>query len=113
MLTYSLLVHMLFDREQKKGIVPPFLEGLAMRMNFEFSEQRVGDLKKLLNETGTETMKDLVNNAFTILEWAVDETKAGNEIAAVNEGEEVYRVLITPALQRVSKASKAMLAARS
>jgi len=37
-----------------------------MRMNFEFSEQRVGDLKKLLNETRTETMKDLVNNAFTI-----------------------------------------------
>src|SRR6266852_220442 len=93
MLTYSLLVHMLFDRESKKKGVPLFSEGLAMRMNFEFSEQRVGDLKKLLNETGTETMKDLVNNAFTILEWAVDETKAGNEIAAVNEGEEVYRVL--------------------
>ncbi len=74
-----------------------------MRMNFEFSEQRVGDLKKLLNETGTETMKDLVNNAFTILEWAVDETKAGNEIAAVNEGEEVYRVLVMPVLQRVAK----------
>ncbi len=55
-----------------------------MRLNFEFSEQRVGDLKKLLDETGTDTMKDLVNNAFTILEWAIDETKAGNEIAAVN-----------------------------
>lgn len=74
-----------------------------MRMNFEFSEQRVGDLKKLLDETGTETMKDLVNNAFTILEWAVDETKAGNEIAAVNEGEEVYRVLVMPVLQRVAE----------
>jgi len=72
-------------------------------MNFEFSEQRVGDLKKLLNETGTVTMKDLVNNAFTILEWAVDETKAGNEIAAVNEGNEVYRVLVMPVLQRVAK----------
>jgi hypothetical protein len=83
-----------------------------MRLNFEFSEQRVGDLKKLLEETGAGTMKDLVNNAFTILEWAVEETKAGNEIAAVNEGEEVYRVLILPVLQRVSKASKAMLAAR-
>jgi hypothetical protein len=78
-------------------------ERLAMRMNFEFSEQRVGDLKKLLDETGTETMKDLVNNAFTILEWAVDETKAGNEIAAVNEGEEVYRVLVMPVLQRVAE----------
>ena len=74
-----------------------------MRMNFEFSEQRVGDLKKLLDETGTETMKELVNNAFTILEWAVDETKAGNEIAAVNEGEEVYRVLVMPVLQRVAE----------
>jgi hypothetical protein len=78
-------------------------ERLAMRMNFEFSEQRVGDLKKLLDETGTETMKELVNNAFTILEWAVDETKAGNEIAAVNEGEEVYRVLVMPVLQRVAE----------
>ena len=75
-----------------------------MRLNFEFSEQRVGDIKKLLRDTDTETMKDLVNNAFTILEWAVDETKAGNEIAAVNEDEKVYRVLVTPILQRVSKA---------
>ena len=74
-----------------------------MRLNFEFSEERVVDLKRFLNVTGTETMKDLVNNAFTLLEWAVDETKAGNEIAAVNEDEQVYRVLVTPILQRVAK----------
>lgn len=74
-----------------------------MRLNFEFSEERVVDLKRFLDVTGTETMKDLVNNAFTLLEWAVDETKAGNEIAAVNEGEQVYRVLVTPILQRVAK----------
>jgi hypothetical protein len=79
------------------------LEKRTMRLNFEFSEQRVGDLKRLLDETDTDTMKDLVNNAFTILEWAVDETKAGNEIAAVNESEKVYRVLINPLLQRVAK----------
>ena len=78
-----------------------------MRLNFEFSEQRVGDLKKLLDETGTDTMKDLVNNAFTILEWAVDETKAGNEIAAVNESEQVYRVLITPILRRLARTQRA------
>jgi hypothetical protein len=77
-----------------------------MRLNLEFSEQRVGDLKRLLDETDTETMKDLVNNAFTILEWAVDETNAGNEIAAVNEGKQVFRVLITPMLQRVAKTRK-------
>jgi hypothetical protein len=84
-----------------------------MRLNFEFSEQRVGDLKKLLDETGTETMKDLVNNAFTILEWAVDEVKAGNEIAAVNESEQVYRVLVTPILQNVAKALRTPAAAKA
>jgi len=73
----------------------------TMRLNFEFSEQRVGDLKRLLDETETNTMKDLVNNAFTILEWAVDETKAGND-----------RVLITPILQNVTKAMRASAAVR-
>ena len=77
-----------------------------MRLNFEFSEERVIDLKRFLDVTGTETMKDLVNNAFTLLEWAVDEIKAGNEIAAVNENEKVYRVLVTPILQRVAKKNK-------
>jgi hypothetical protein len=81
-----------------------------MRLNFEFSDQRVDDLKLLLAATGTETMKDLVNNAFTILEWAVDETKVGNEIAAVNEQKEVFRVLVTPILQRVAKNSRAVVA---
>jgi hypothetical protein len=83
-----------------------------MRLNFEFSEQRVGDLKRLLDETDTDTMKDLVNNAFTILEWAVDETKAGNEIAAVNQNQEVYRVLITPILQNVTRTMRASAAVR-
>ena len=78
----------------------------AMRLNFEFSEQRVGDLKKLLEETQTDSMKDLVNNAFTVLEWAVEETKAGNEIAAVNEKEQVYRVLAMPILRRVKNSER-------
>jgi len=74
-----------------------------MRLNFEFSEERVQDLKSLLERTKAETMKDLVNNALTILEWTVKETAAGNEIAAVNEEKQVYRVLITPILQGIAK----------
>ena len=48
-------------------------------------------------------MKDLVNNALTLLEWAVDETAKGNEVAAVNENDSAYRVLVTPLLQHVAK----------
>lgn len=82
-----------------------------MRLNFEFPAERVEELKQLQSETGTENMKDLVNNAFSLLEWAVKETKDGNEIAAVNEEEETYRVLVLPLLQRVAKKYKRELAA--
>jgi hypothetical protein len=85
-------------------------QGVNMRLNFEFPEERIDELKQLQTETGTESMKDLVNNAFTILEWAVKETEDGNEIAAVNDSDETYRVLVIPLLQRVAKKYKKELA---
>ena len=85
-------------------------QGVNMRLNFEFPEERIDELKHLQTETGTESMKDLVNNAFTILEWAVKETEDGNEIAAVNDSDETYRVLVIPLLQRVAKKYKKELA---
>lgn len=81
-----------------------------MRMNFEFPEERFQDLQQLRKDTNAESMKDLVNNAFTILEWAVNETKSGNEIAAVNEKEKTYRVLVMPLLLNVARAIKRELA---
>ena len=74
-----------------------------MRMNFELPEERVNELKALQSETGSESMKELFNNALTMLEWAIKEVKNGNEIAAVNEADKVYRVFITPLLERVAK----------
>jgi hypothetical protein len=74
-----------------------------MRLNFEFPEERINELKELQSEAGLDTMKDLINNALTIFEWAVHETRNGNEIAAVNEDDESYRILVTPALQKIAK----------
>ena len=74
-----------------------------MRLNFEFPEDRVQELKDLQAAAGAENMKELVNNALTILEWAIKEVKNGNETAAVNENDQVYRVLITPLLERAAK----------
>ena len=74
-----------------------------MRLQFEFSEDRINDLKRLKEETGSETLKELFNNALTMFEWGVEEVKNGNEIAAVNEREKVFRVLVTPLLERVAK----------
>ena len=74
-----------------------------MRLQFEFASDRINELKQLKEETGSETLKELFNNALTMLEWAVEEIKAGNEIAAVNEQEKVYRVFVTPLLERVAR----------
>jgi hypothetical protein len=74
-----------------------------MRLNFEFSEEQINDLKAFQQKTGTASMKDLFNSAMSILEWTVDETIKGNEIASINEDDKNYRVLVTPILQRVAK----------
>ncbi len=77
-----------------------------MRLNLEISNAHMDALKALQKRTGAGSMKDLVNHALTMLEWAVDETAKGNEIAAVNEKKEVYRVLITPLLQHVKNSKE-------
>jgi len=40
---------------------------------------------------------------LSVFEWAVNEVKNGNSIAAVDEENQVYRVLVTPALESVAK----------
>ena len=83
-----------------------------MRLQLDLPEERVKELKALMEETGAETYKELFNNALTIFEWAVNEIKNGNQIAAINEEKEVYRVLVTPLLERVAKRSAPVAAAR-
>lgn len=74
-----------------------------MRLNFELSQDRINDLKALQADTDSDSMKELFNNALSTLEWTIKEVKAGNEIAAVNEEQKVYRVFVTPLLERVAK----------
>ena len=74
-----------------------------MRLNFEFNESQMASFKTLQQRTGAGSMKDLLNHAITMLEWAVDETADGNEIAAVNDKKKTYRVLVTPLLNYVAK----------
>ena len=78
-----------------------------MRIQLELSESQVRDLKALMKETEVETYKELFNNSLTLFQWAVDEVKAGNEIASVNEEREKYKVLVMHALERIAKQAKA------
>ena len=70
-----------------------------MRLNFEFNDAQVESLNALKQKTGAASMKDLFNNALTMLEWAVDETEHGKEIVATDGKES--RVFVTPLLRQV------------
>ena len=77
-----------------------------MRIQLELPEERVQELKKLMEEAGFETYKDLFNNSLTVFEWLLNEVRSGRVIASVDEKNEKYRVLVTPALEHVAKAAR-------
>lgn len=74
-----------------------------MRIQLELPEAQVQELKKLMEEAGLDTYKDLFNNALSSFEWILGETKNGRSIASVDENNRTYRVLVMPALQQVAK----------
>ena len=77
-----------------------------MRLNLEVNAAQMASLKKLQSNTGASTMKDLVNNALSVLEWVGEEMSNDNEIAAVNEQRRTYRVLVSPLLLQVKDRAK-------
>ena len=68
------------------------------RIQFELTEEQLTELESLMQLSGTRTKKDLLNNALTLLEWALNEKKKGRIIASVDEKEQKYKELVMPIL---------------
>jgi hypothetical protein len=77
------------------------------RIQIELPEDRVRELETLMEQTGTNTKKDLLNNALTLFEWAVNERRAGRIIASVDEHEKRYKEVVMPTLERAMHKSPA------
>lgn len=73
-----------------------------MRIQYELTKDRDEALKKLMGESGIRTKRELLNNALTLFEWAINERKTGCMIASVNEKEGKFKEVIMPALTTVS-----------
>lgn len=74
-----------------------------VRLQFDITEDRSKDLDRLISECGLSTKKELFNYALTLLEWAVDETKEGHDIASVDRGNNKLHTLKMPIFSSVSK----------
>jgi hypothetical protein len=71
-----------------------------MRLNFEFTKEQVDQLNELKLKAGVASMKELFSNAFTMLDWAVDEVQGGREIASLDVEKDSARLFVSPLLRQ-------------
>jgi hypothetical protein len=81
--------------------------GEAMRIELNVSPQKLAEIEELMRECGIEKKPALINNALTLLKWAVGAVKNGRTIASVDEKNGKFRELEMPVLsQAASLASR-------
>ncbi|HAK0681074.1 TPA: hypothetical protein H1P55_004572 [Salmonella enterica] len=78
-----------------------------VRMQFDLPEERLKELDSLMEKCGISTKKELFNYALTMLEWAVDESEHGHDIAAIDREKKEFYSLRMPILKRLNRASSA------
>jgi hypothetical protein len=66
------------------------------RIQIELSDENLSRYEKLMEKCGVRTKKDLINNALTLLEWAIRERENGRVIASVDEKTEKYKEVLLP-----------------
>ena len=70
-----------------------------MRIQLDMDEAGVELVDELKRLTGCRTYRDLFNNAISLLDWAVRQRMEGRKITSFDEGNDVCRELVMPALQ--------------
>lgn len=77
-----------------------------VRIQLELPVEKVQELEELMEQAKISTKKDLINNALTLLEWALNEKKEGRTIASINEKTMSYKELVMPVLLAVTPKSQ-------
>ena len=79
-----------------------------IRLQLELPEQRVEELRRLMDQCSITTQKELLNAALTLFEWAVDEARGGRRIASFDDQTSSYREIAMPALSNARRWSLAV-----
>ena len=70
----------------------------TVRLQVEMDKESYDELEKLMQETGTRTIKHFTNNAFTLLRWAIRKRREGKIIVAMDSNKGTYIELEMPIL---------------
>jgi hypothetical protein len=74
-----------------------------IKFELDLPESKVKELEAMMRKTSICTRKDLLNNALTLLQWAIKQKEKGNIITSVNETEKSIAELVMPCLETVSR----------
>lgn len=70
-----------------------------MRIQVDFDEVGSQSVKRLMDQTGISTYKELFNNTLALFSWALTQVLKGNKVASINEDTQEFRELNMPALE--------------
>lgn len=73
----------------------------TVRVQLDLPQTQVKELDFLMEQTGVSTRKDFINNALSLLVWAIKQKKQGRIIAAVDEEGKTYQEVIMPMLDYI------------
>lgn len=73
------------------------------RIQLDVNERKREEIELLTHIADVPTIKDLFNNALTLLKWAIVERARGNTIASLNEAQDTYKELEMPVLSAASR----------
>ncbi len=77
-----------------------------MRVQFEITKEQAKKIEELMKTTGATTKKDLFNDALSMLQWAVKQVSNGRFVGSIDETNNNYRELNTPALEHAAGFNK-------
>lgn len=74
-----------------------------VRVQFDLTEEKVKEIEDIMTKSGMSSRKDVFNTALTLLEWAIEESERGHDIAAINRNEKEFFSLRMPVLDSAKK----------
>lgn len=74
-----------------------------LQIHYEITPEALARLEELRQEAGISTKKELLNNALTLLHWAVEQRRKGCVVTSFNEGTKSQVELSMPILDKIKQ----------
>lgn len=68
----------------------------TVRLQFDFTGEQTVKMEALMEQVGVRTKKAFFNHALSLLEWAINEKKAGRMVVSIDKEKDKYTELILP-----------------